>query len=590
MTKSKATKIAKKLRKDLSKKHPIKKLEKEVGKVVVTGHGDYVPTKFNRVKGRGGYFSDFLGGIASGVTGVANTVGGVLDTAHGVLKSITGMGDYRERARKHAQLSKGKKFEDQITNWQTMNMGAMNVQFGGGTAPKIAHREFIGYVYSSTLFATTEYRIQPGLRGTKVLFPWGSSVANCFEQYQLNGMILEYKSTSTNYSSTQSLGSVMMSTVYDAEAPLLANQLAVNNHEFTTSDEPCNSFIHPIELALDQSSLATHYVDSSNASASGSDSRFNDIGIFQISTVGNQTDGAVIGELWCSYDLTLLKPLLPDLHAGTTYFDSIICNMNGTPGQLLDGAHSIDQESSYPVKYVNASIMQLPVGYAGTYQMTIWCSGFGETTFGKTVPRVSSWGTDITPMFFAPGTTGVRRAANHIQTLAAITGDAIYHDWTNSANGVGSIETFQFSTIAESLANNTITFTLPSGFSASGTVCAAILINAVDNDMLSGTFGPSLPTAALRRKSPSALQVEAEMQRRIADYDEKQRLLESKLLRLEAFLTRSNSPIVVEEEKESELEKSVHLSKEELNRLLNPDSGPSSNLAQVPRFLKSMMQ
>jgi len=67
--------------------------------------------------------------------------------------------------------------------------------------------------------------------------------------------------------------------------------------------------IHPVECASRLNALSNMYVRSGSVPA-GADQRFYDLGNFQIATVGMQA-GAVIGELWCSYNVKLLKPKLP---------------------------------------------------------------------------------------------------------------------------------------------------------------------------------------------------------------------------------------------------------------------------------------
>ena len=222
-------KLAKKLDKLISRKAGAAK--QVVNSAVMKGRGDYRPTVFNKTKGRGDYFTDAGSKVGSHIGKALGKAGGSLvSSLLSPFTSILGMGDYRTNGPNINSLYDREpgtalpvSHPDQIAkrvggNPNPLNMGANSVSFGGGH-PRVTHREFIGPVLSGGAnFATKVYPIQPGLRGVDVLFPWGSSVANCFQQYRLLGGIMEFKSTSTDYAATTVLGTVAMSTVYDAGA------------------------------------------------------------------------------------------------------------------------------------------------------------------------------------------------------------------------------------------------------------------------------------------------------------------------------------------------------------------------------------
>lgn len=324
----------------------------------IVGHGDYRPTAFQRVRGRGDYFGDILGGIGKTL---GNTVSGV---AKAGIRTLTGFGDYRSHGPRSNSLT-GRMTPSEAP----FTMGAMSVKFAGA-APRVQHREFIGTITAPEQpggFNTKHYRIQPGLSGKDVLFPWASSVAGCFQQYVLHGCIFEFVSTSSDFAANSALGAVMMSTLYDAGATPLATQEEVDNNEFTTTAKPSVSFYHPIECAGKDSPTIVKYVNKSNSKLSSSDERLDDVGIFQVSTVGlAAVPGTQIGELWCTYDIELLKAALPDLHIGTTFYattDSGFAN-SVTTGMV------IAPESSLPAT-INGDFIYMPAGYNGNYMMIL---------------------------------------------------------------------------------------------------------------------------------------------------------------------------------------------------------------------------
>jgi hypothetical protein len=537
-------------------KSAVKKLEKETGKIVLTGHGDYVPTRFNRVRGRGGYVQDLAGGLGNMFGG---KLGGALGhIGGGLFEGITGMGDYRQRAQAKIEAYK----KSGAIDLAPLNMGAMNVQFGGGTAPRVCHREFIGPVFGSASFSTTVYRIQPGLRGVGVLFPWASSVANCFTQYKLHGMVLEYKTTSTNYSSQVGLGSVMMSTQYDAESSPLATQIAVDNNEFTTSDTPATSFIHPIECATDMNPISVRYVQANNSSGGTDDERFNDVGIFQVSTLG-QTDsaGLQIGELWASYDIEFLKPALPDIHAGTSYLAAFASNTNG---QVIVGPNvttDIDQRSSYPVKVIvggsGGGTFLLPVGYAGNYLLQWSWVLNGKPGASLSVPWPQSFGSDITPLKVFSNVSLSSFTSANIGNLNSTGSSATtaYVDYTTISEGDGFQGAFLFSTIADLQDNNYIQLSTGS-WSGTGATATngvyTIIITAVDNDVPSGVLGPNDPALAFQDRRKLRREIVQDVHR-VQTLEKSNDVMVARLARLEklfASLSRVASPVTDVDEPE----------------------------------------
>jgi len=557
MGKSPAQKLAKALKKKQAKakkpKQFVKKLEKVAGKVLLTGHGDYIPTRFNRVKGHGGYISDAAGALGNhfggGLGGLLGSVGGRL------FEGITGMGDYRQRAQAQNEAYK----KSGAIDMAPLNMGAMNVQFAGGTAPRVRHREFIGPVIGSTVFTTTIYRIQPGLRGVGVLFPWASSVANCFTQYKLHGMVLEYKTTSTNYSSQVGLGSVMMSTQYDAESSPLASQIAVDNNEFTTSDTPATSFIHPIECAADASSITVRYVQANNSSGGTDDERFNDVGIFQVSTIG-QTDsaGLQVGELWASYDIEFLKPALPDLHAGTTYLASF---SSVTNNQCIYGSGvtaSIDQGSSYPVQIgpSGGGSFLLPVGYAGKYLLQWTWTLNGEIGVFGLPPFPQTWGPDVTSVKAFPSSALTEFDSSNILNVNQLDSTSqAYSDRDAAATAYGYQGAFLFETIAESAGNNYIILAVPAWNGTGATATKSVyscVITAVDNDLPTGVYSGSTPAMAFQDRKKLRNEMVQDV-RKVQDLQKANTALTSRLSRLETLfqaLSRPASPMTEPDEPE----------------------------------------
>lgn len=201
--------------------------------------------------------------------------------------SITGMGDYKIRQ-------------------NSLKLGPPS--FGGGSVT-IRHREYITDVVGSTGFTSNTFGINPG---NAALMPWGSTVAQNFAEYDVRGMVFEYRSTSSasvvSTGGNAALGTVIMATQYNNEQATFVTKRDMENTEFACSASPAVSFLHPVECARNSTisdNLFVRMVDDEPT-----DINLYDHGKFTIATVGQQSGVGVIGELWVSYDIVMNKPRL----------------------------------------------------------------------------------------------------------------------------------------------------------------------------------------------------------------------------------------------------------------------------------------
>lgn len=424
---------------------------------VVNGQGDYRPTSFQRVRGRGDYLGDVLGNLGRNAGNAAQSM----------FRDITGFGDYRSRGPKHnSLLSLVSKAADtregnlgSSPSTDPFQMGAMSVKFGG-SAPRVQHREFIGPILApgNTLFTTQVFRIQPGLSGVNSLFPWGSSVAKCFRQYVLHGMILEYVTTSTNFASSSALGSVQMSTVYDAEQTPLASLAEVDNNEYTTSAAPSTSFYHPIECAPGAGATQVKYVQNTNT-VSGSDARFDDVGTFQVSLNGiTAPAGTQLGQLWASYDLEFSKAELPDLHLGTTALFTSSASAIGGGVLTANPNNSLPATALYSGGVITVS---MPAGYNGSYLASLHFESLGT---GNVSYAIQNQGSELTALTLFRGNNGLPQSV----------------EFAGVSPTNGFTLTYAFSTIAVSTGgNNSFAVSLSSAVTGYTT----LLIAPLDNDL-----------------------------------------------------------------------------------------------------------
>lgn len=210
----------------------------------------------------------------------------------GLITMIKGFGDYS------------------INNNSIMNGQDPPVVQNSANGIIVRHREYLRDINATTAFTLTSMNINPGLIGS---FPWLSAVAENFEQYKWRGLLYEFKSLSSDSvlssSTSSALGSVIMATQYDALDPAFPNKFNMENYEYANSSKPSHSFIHPVECKRNQTAFNELFIRN-GAAPTGSDLRLYDIGVFNIATVGMQAASGVAGELWCTYEVELIKPKL----------------------------------------------------------------------------------------------------------------------------------------------------------------------------------------------------------------------------------------------------------------------------------------
>lgn len=256
----------------------------------ITGRGDYSYSAGNNMGANlGGYLGskagEFLGGMAH------NAVAGL----------VTGLGDYN--VSKNVLLG---------GNMPTVR----NLTSGGDVV--ISYQEYLGDIITASMpvdsnsspFKIDTYLINAANPRT---FPFLSQIAQNFEQYEFEGILFGFRTTSadivTNDTNNIQLGTVLMATQYDVADPNFSSKGEMLNYQFSTSVKPSQPAVHMIECAPNQTPVNLLYtVPGSNPV--GTDPRLYHLGRFSIATQGFQGSSVTIGELHVTYQVRLLKPKL----------------------------------------------------------------------------------------------------------------------------------------------------------------------------------------------------------------------------------------------------------------------------------------
>ena len=192
------------------------------------------------------------------------------------------------------------------------NSPSYNVMMNGSQIPKfdstrqtnvVCHREYLGDILGTAAFTNRQYPLNPGMAQT---FPWLSTVAENYQEYKFHGLVFEFRSLITDFVTGGAPGVVVMSTNYNADAPVYTTKQQMENAEFAVSTKPTINLMHGVECADGQTILPQRYVRDSPP-PSGQDLRLYDLGLFQMATASNPIQD--LGELWVSYCVEFFKPV-----------------------------------------------------------------------------------------------------------------------------------------------------------------------------------------------------------------------------------------------------------------------------------------
>lgn len=255
-----------------------------------------------RYAGRGGYFGSggsAIGGAIAGAFGAnrraGRKIGGFLGRAAG---EMSGLGGYVASGNGEYGLS------NSLVSGSNVSVPSM---LGGDEIGSICvtHKEYLGNITGSGIFENSAFQLNPGLSQT---FPWLSQIAQNYEEYSFNQLMFTYTSLLSDSTASGVIGSIIMTTNYNAGQPDFTNTSDMLNNIGTISARPIDGpIIHGIECDDSKNVLPSYFVRSGSV-PDNQDIKTYDMGRFQIATEGMPNDGQLQGQLWVSYNIVLRKP------------------------------------------------------------------------------------------------------------------------------------------------------------------------------------------------------------------------------------------------------------------------------------------
>lgn len=335
----------------------------------LVGKGDYAMTtnEYNSLVSK----LDKIDGKIPSVKSLASNVGGAIGGAFGKpalgralaekASSIFGFGDYAISTNSLMKAYDGS--------------GILPKFHASSNGVRIREREFLGDVLSSATagaFKNTSYPITPTDSST---FPWLSNIARLYDQWEPNGIVFEFVSTSSDFNgNAQALGSLIMATDYDCMDAPFPNKVIMDNADYSNSGKPSISQVHGIECDPAQRPYKLMYTKG----ITGDTANRNTLGNFQVATAGVSASSVVLGELWVSYDITFYKKQiisdwLPTYNITGAYtaggsYSSLAPNVNlsgftySVPATALNQLYVTFPQSIVTGRYLVTALWSVPVG------------------------------------------------------------------------------------------------------------------------------------------------------------------------------------------------------------------------------------
>jgi hypothetical protein len=286
----------------------------------------------------------------------------VVPGSGGVAKQITnllGLGAYHQGGQRSAILASP--------------VPAMHSTIDEGV--RVCHSEYIGDISSSTAFTTLTFALNPGVAET---MPWLSTMAAAFQKYRFNGLSFVLKSTSATAlnSTNTALGVIAGATLYNPYDAAPSTKQAMLNIAGVRDGKPAENNIFPVECALQTSTFVNKLV---RTGAVSDDLAKYDMGNFILATSGSQAV-AVVGELYVTYDVTLMAPIFSNAilsaHVSTA-----------SPTNALPLGVSNSEDVDRIGVSLSGTAITFPIGMVGKYMVTLqW---FGSTAVNMAAPSLT---------------------------------------------------------------------------------------------------------------------------------------------------------------------------------------------------------
>jgi hypothetical protein len=283
--------------------------------------------------------------------------------------------------------------------------------------------------------------VNPGLSST---FPYLSAIAQNFQEYKFKGLVFEFKSTSADAlnSTNTALGQIMLVAQYRADASVPQNKPQFLNEMWAVDTKPSENICLPIECSPVENPLAIQYIRSQGLNPN-QDQKLYDLCSVTLAGSGSQAV-AVVGELWCTYEVELYKPVVS---TSTNDFAGNAVHLTGSTPTTTSVF------GSYTVRYNNLGLVftngtngtiTFPAGNIGSMYFIVYNVNAATTS----IPAIVPTGGTIQPNYQNGAVTnfvvfGGNSSISFIFTPTTEASSSIAYSQTITGGGWSDVQVFQ---------------------------------------------------------------------------------------------------------------------------------------------------
>jgi hypothetical protein len=331
---------------------------------------DHLEKTLSQTNNKTSSLSSTLGRSLGALVGQSDLGGSLGDLAGKGLSKWFGKGDYNIKS-------------NSLIHGDMRQMQTAKFSSSGKRGTRIIEREFIGNVTASSVtgqFANNVYPINPLSR---VTFPWLSGIATQYDQWEPDGIIFEYISTSSEFNgSSQALGAIIAATDYNSEDSIYTTKQQMENSDYACSTKTSSNLQHGIECDPSERPTLVLYTSSTVVNSSS-------LGNFQIASEGCSTASVKLGELWVTYDITFYKKQLSNPMSDSYFFHGFSPSVTVGTGYLTNMVIQ-GQNGGFTLFQIigtGSRILFPPFASTGQYIVSLVANNSSATNM---VPSVSS--------------------------------------------------------------------------------------------------------------------------------------------------------------------------------------------------------
>jgi len=255
-----------------------------------------------------------------------------------------------------------------------------------GEATIINHRDYLGDLVTgsagvggSSSFTLQTFALNPGNSG---LFPFLSTIAQRFQEYEVRGCLIELKTLSSDYAASLSMGAMFAAADYNVLGPAPHTKQQLENMEYAQSCKPSKTLIMPIECDPRNDSN-THLYVATESNYQGGDKRLFDLCNVYIGSSGVPSPLTPIAEIWVTYEVALYKPIITTPDASPEGYSTQIQFREIARDRPLGTVHATLPGSNPDfVILPDGATVDFPAGKAKNYLVVINWTGSASSTCG----------------------------------------------------------------------------------------------------------------------------------------------------------------------------------------------------------------